>query len=251
MARGARSRRNVPPSSVGPSLPEEPASPPEEPVSPGEVTLAPSDVGPPDAPASDAPAPDALVPAPAPPHYSKEDFQLMMKVCIDSILQAQVVCSTEPASHREGQLKARLPNFYYNKFHIGCYHFCQECENHFDTAGATGSNQTSFAALFLRNRISFLWHQYKLRNQAAESLLSWVEFKAFLQKNLGDSKAFVDTIWSRVKRDSQYQQEEVQDWASHLEHLQSIFQAFDINGALEESDLIWFFWEGLKPLVKA
>lgn len=37
--------------------------------------------------------------------------------------------------------------------------------------------------------------------------LPWTEFKAFLRKNLGDSRAFIDTIWSKVKRDSQYQQE--------------------------------------------
>ena len=48
----------------------------------------------------------------------------------------------------------------------------------------------------------------------------------------------MDTIWSRVKRDSQYQQEEVQDWALHLEHLQSILNEFDAAGAPEESDLI-------------
>ena len=61
----------------------------------------------------------------------------------------------------------------------------------------------------------------------------------------------MDTIWSRVKRDSQYQQEEIQDWASHLEHLQSILIEFDADGAPEESDPIWFFWEGFKPSVKA
>ena len=61
----------------------------------------------------------------------------------------------------------------------------------------------------------------------------------------------MDTIWSRIKRDSQYQQEEVRDWASHLEHLQSILLEFDTDGALEESDLIRFFREGLKPSVKA
>ena len=61
----------------------------------------------------------------------------------------------------------------------------------------------------------------------------------------------MDTVWSRVKRNSQYQQEEVQDWAFHLEHLQSILQEFDADGAPEESDLIQFFRERLKPLVKA
>ena len=49
----------------------------------------------------------------------------------------------------------------------------------------------------------------------------------------------------------QYQQEEVQDWASHLEYLQSILIDSDADGAPEESDLIRFFLERLKPLVKA
>lgn len=67
--------------------------------------------------------------------------------------------------------------------------------------------------------------------------LSWVEFKAFLWKNLGDSRAFVDIIWSKVKQDSQYQQEEVQDWASHYEQLQPILIKFNADGASEESNL--------------
>ena len=61
----------------------------------------------------------------------------------------------------------------------------------------------------------------------------------------------MDTIWSRIKRDSQYQQEEVQDWAAHLEHLQSILIEFDADGAPEESAVVRFFREGLKPSVKA
>ena len=121
-----------------------------------------------------------------------------------------------------------------------CYHFCQQCEDHFATAGATGFNRTPFAASFLRNRISFCWHQHKLQSQAVAPL-PWVEFKAFLRKSLGDSRSFVDNIWSKIKRDSQYQQEEVQDWASHLEHLQSIFIKFGADRAPEESDLFQFF----------
>ena len=167
MAQGAHSRRNVLPSSASSSLPKELASPPEESMSPGEVTPAPGDVGP-----LDALAPDAPVPASAPVHYSKEDLQSMMKVCIDSIFQVQVLCPTEPAGHREGQLKTRLPDLYYGKSHIECYHFCQQCEDHFDTADATTSNRTPFVASFLCNRISFQWHQHKLQNQAAEDPLS-------------------------------------------------------------------------------
>ena len=43
----------------------------------------------------------------------------------------------------------------------------------------------------------------------------------------------------------------MQDWASHLEHLQSILQEFDEEGAPEESDLIRFFRKGLRPSIKA
>ena len=189
MARGTRSQKNIPPSSVSSSLLEELASPPEESVSLREVTPAPSDMR-----LLNAPALDAPVPTLAPAHYSKEDFQLMMKVRIDLILQAQVICLTEPASYQEGQLKARLPDLNYGKSHMEYYYFWQQCENYFDTAVATDSNRTPFAASFIRNRINFQWHKHKLRNQAAKSPWSWVEFKAFLQKNLEDSKAFVDTV---------------------------------------------------------
>ena len=129
-------------------------------------------------------------------------------------------------------------------------YFCQQCEDHFATAGTTGFNRTPFAALFLRDRISFRWHQHKLRSQAVAPL-PWVEFKAFLRKSFGDSRSFVDTIWSRIKRDFQYQQEEVQDRASHLKHLQSILLEFDADGAPEGSTLIRLFREGYKPSIKA
>ena len=49
--------------------------------------------------------------------------------------------------------------------------------------------------------------------------MTWVKFKAFLQKNLGDSWAFVDGIWSKLKRDFQYQLKEVENWVAHLEYL--------------------------------
>ena len=155
-------------------------------------------------------------------------------------------CQKEP---RKGQLKARFPDLYYGKSHMECYYFCQQCKDHFDIAGATGSNRILFAASFLHERISFRQHQHKRWGQVGP--LPWIDFKAFLRKNLNDSRAFVDTTQSRVKRDSQFQQEKVQDLASHLEHLQSILQEFDEEGALEESDLIWFFRKGLRPSIKA
>ena len=80
--------------------------------------------------------------------------------------------------------------------------------------------------------------------------MTWVEFKDFLQKNLGDFRAFVDSIWKKVKRDSQYQDESVQDWAAHLKYLQSILIEFDSEYASEEGTMIWYFREGLRPSVR-
>ena len=69
--------------------------------------------------------------------------------------------------------------------------------------------------------------------------MTWLEFKEFLRKNLGDFRAFVDSVWKKVKRDSQYQDESVQDWAAHLEYLQSILIEFNSEWAPEEGTMIW------------
>ena len=81
--------------------------------------------------------------------------------------------------------------------------------------------------------------------------MTWAKFKAFFQKNLGDSRAFMDSIWSKLKQDSQYQLKELQDWAAHPEYLQSILLEFDDAGASGESYLIRFFRESLRPLIRA
>ena len=80
--------------------------------------------------------------------------------------------------------------------------------------------------------------------------MTWSEFKDFLRKNLGDSRAFVDSIWKKVKRDSQYQDKSVQDWAAHLEYLQSILIEFDSEYAPEEGTMICYFRKGLRPSVR-
>ena len=133
---------------------------------------------------------------------------------------------------------------------MDCYYFFQQCKDHFDTAGATGSNCTSFAGFFLCGTISYRWTQHKRRHQSTGTI-TWSEFKAFLRKNLGESRSFVDDIWSRFRRDFQYQLEGACNWASHLEYLQSILLEFDTNGASKESDLIRFFQEGLEPSINA
>ena len=132
---------------------------------------------------------------------------------------------------------------------MDCYHFCQQCEDHFKTSGATGMNRTPFAASFLRGTISLRWAQHKRRHQSATPI-TWSEFKTFLRKDLGNSQAFIDNIWSKFRRDSQYQLEEARDWASHLQHLQSILSKFDSVGAPDKLTMIRYFWEGLKPSIK-
>ena len=78
----------------------------------------------------------------------------------------------------------------------------------------------------------------------------WVKFKNFLRKNLWDSRAFVDSIWKKIKRDLQYQNKLIQDWAAHLEYPQSILIEFDSQSASEEGTMIWYFREGLRPSVR-
>ena len=59
----------------------------------------------------------------------------------------------------------------------------------------------------------------------------WAEFKDFLRKNLGDDRAFANSICSKFKRDTQYQAESVLDWVGHLEYLQSILLEYNPVGA--------------------
>ncbi len=133
-----------------------------------------------------------------------------------------------------------------------CYNFCQQCEDHFAICGATGPNQIPFAASFLPDRINFRWQQHKRKLEAESSVpISWDEFKAFLQKALGDSRAFVDSYWTKIRKDSQYQQEEVLNWAAHLEHLQAVLKEFDPSGAPNETTLIRYFREGFRPSIRA
>ena len=80
--------------------------------------------------------------------------------------------------------------------------------------------------------------------------MTWPKFKEFLWKNFDDSIGFVDSIWKKVKSDSQYQIKLVQDWAAHLEYLQSILIEFDSKWAPEEGTMIRYFQKGLRPLLR-
>ena len=110
-------------------------------------------------------------------------------------------------------------------------------------------NYTPFATLFLRGSISLRWAQHKRCHKNA-TLITWSEFKAFLQKNFKSSQAFIDSIWNKFRMNSQYLLEEAQDWASHLQHLQFILSEFDPIQTLNELTMIGYFREGLKPSIK-
>ena len=97
-----------------------------------------------------APLP-APVPAPAPPS-SDELFRQFMRTYLESNQGPR-----PPPMECERSLKAKVPEVYYGKSDMDCYHFCQQWKDHFETAGATGNNQTPFAAFFFRGNISIRW----------------------------------------------------------------------------------------------
>ena len=107
------------------------------------------------APEKSTPAPShASAPAPVEPtlalKYSEADLIRILKIFSETKSQ-------EPKAEvpRERPLKAKVLDVYFGKSHMDCYHYCQQCKDYFVTAGATGSNRTPFAALFLREKINF------------------------------------------------------------------------------------------------
>ncbi len=80
--------------------------------------------------------------------------------------------------------------------------------------------------------------------------MTWDEFKVFLRKSLRKSNAFVSHVWNKLRGDAQHQLEEVQDWAAHLEHFQSILLEFNANNAPGEGQLSRTFYDGLRPSIK-
>ena len=176
--------------------------------------------------------------------YTEKDLQKILR----TVLKARTLSD----GTREKPLMARLPDIYCGKSHMECYNFCQQCEDHFITAGAKGPNRISFATSFLCDRINFCWQQYKRKHEAKSIvIITWEEFKTFLCQSLGDSRTFVDSYWAKIKKASQYQQEDVLDWAAHLEHLQVILREFDSMAALNKNTMIRYYREGLQPSIRA
>ena len=93
--------------------------------------------------------------------------------------------------------------------------------------------------------------QFKHHQGDKVAPITWTKFKAFLWKNLGESKSFVDSIWKKLKKDSQYQLEKLYDGISYLKHLESILIKFDLVATFTESTMIKYIEKRLKPSIKA
>lgn len=105
---------------------------------------------------------------------------------------------------------------------------------------------------FIWDQINFRWQQYK-RKPEEKSLIpiTWEKFKAFLHKALEDSRVFANSYQAKIKRDSQYQFEEVLDWTIYLKYLQAILKKFDLATTPNKKILIWYFREELSLFIRA
>ena len=123
-------------------------------------------------PSTKPPVTNAPVAANSIPKYYEDDLQRILKTVLEARVPASasvpaLVSAPVPApapapapivaKAPHEKLKARSPDVYHGKSHIDCYNFCQQCEDYFATAGATGPTRILFAASFLRDRISFRW----------------------------------------------------------------------------------------------
>ena len=61
---------------------------------------------------------------------------------------------SQPPEEDKRPLKAKVPDVYYGKLYMDCYHVCQQYKDHFETPRAIETNQTPFAASFLYRNIS-------------------------------------------------------------------------------------------------
>ena len=98
----------------------------------------------------------AIAPAAA-PSLNNKLFKQFMKAYLEAQVPGRTELDSEPCKQL---LKAQFPDLYYGNSHMDCYRFCQQCEDHFETAGAKGPNRILFAALFLCGSVTQRWLQH-------------------------------------------------------------------------------------------
>ena len=123
--------------------------------------------GPPGAPTKDSNTPTFFPPVswaqtlaltPAPPQVPSFTEKLCQQLLKTYTVTVKLLEQNYGSGPRKQPLKARFPKLYYGNLHMDCYRFCQQCEDYFETAGASGPNRILFAALFLRKSIVKRWH---------------------------------------------------------------------------------------------
>ena len=91
---------------------------------------------------------------------TKDFFTKLIKAFVE-LTQAW---DLEQAKPRKQPFKVKSLETYSRKSYIDFYHFCQQCEDHFETSGTTGMNHIPFAASFFCGIISLKWAQHKRRH---------------------------------------------------------------------------------------
>ena len=99
--------------------------------------------------------------------YTDKDLQRATKLTLKLFVKGQEHGQLQASSAlRNCPLKAQNPDFYYRSLHMEYYYFCQQYEDHFDTAKAIGHKRVLFSTLFLRNRINFSGSNIKRKLKA-------------------------------------------------------------------------------------
>lgn len=85
-------------------------------------------------------------------------FQEFMQTYIEKVRdQALAALTAKTRDNFNRSFKPQNPNLYYGNLHIGCYYFCQQCENHFEIVSLLGYKHVYFTARFLKNCIFNCW----------------------------------------------------------------------------------------------
>ena len=103
---------------------------------------------------TNTPKPTSGTATSASPVSTKELFKLLLRTYMDIVknqaqVQAPVQIPAPLVEPKKQSLKAYFPDLYFKKLYLDCYRFCQQCEDHPDTARANGDNHIPFATSFL------------------------------------------------------------------------------------------------------